>query len=403
MKAQKILVISLAALGLFGVAGATLVAVKGTSQESESQLTILNPASTVGLVLATDVPVDEDCGELYAQQAGPRGGVGGQQGGGQQGGPPQGGPGGQGGMQGGMRGGAPQGPMILRDPKVQKELKLSEDQIGKIQAALQEMRPQGGPGGQGGFGGGQGQGGQGQGGAGGGQGRGGQGGTGGGQAGAGGGQGRGGGGQAGGPGGQGGFGGGISPEQMQQFDAKLQTILNEGQFARYKQLALQSAGPRAFTQPDVIERLGLSEEQLDQMRKINEANRPPMGQGGPGGQGGFGGGQGQGQGGAQGGQGRGQGQGQGGAQGGQGQGGQGRGQGQPPQDPAQMQERMNKLMNELIAVLTPSQKATWQSMIGAKFEFTIGQRPGGGGQGGRPGGGGGGGDTEVTQNTSIVF
>jgi hypothetical protein len=356
MKAQKTLVISLAALGLFGVAGATFVAVNGTSTTQDTKLTLINPVSSVDMMLASDVPTsdDEGCGELYAQQAGPRGG--GFGGGGQQGGPPEGGM--QGGP-GGMRGGRPQGPMILRDPKVQTELKLNEGQIGQIQEALQELRPQGGPGGQGGAGQGQGQGGRGQGGRG--QGGGGQQGQGG----------FGGGGQGGPPGG--GRGGMIDPEVMQQFEAKLKTILNEGQFSRYQQLALQSAGPQAFMQPPVVDKLGLSEEQLEQMRGIMEANRPPMGQGGPGGQGG----------------------GQGGFGGG--------GQGQPPQDPAEMKARDEKLMKDLLAVLTSSQKSTWQSMIGEKFEFTVGQQRGGQrGGGGRPGGGGGGGD-EVTQDVSIVF
>ncbi len=375
MKAQKILVISLAALGLFGVAGATMVAVKGTAQTQDTELTLITPALSTDMVLASDVPSedDEECGELYAQQAGPRGGgVGGGQ---QQGGPPQGGPGG---MQGGMRGGSPQGPMILRDPKVQTELKLSQDQIANIQAALEELRSQGGRGGQGGFGGNGGQ-------------------QGGGQPGQGGGGFGGGGGQQGGPPPAGGGRGGIDPEVMRQFESKLKTILNAGQFARYQQLALQSAGPRAFSQPEVIEKLGLSEEQLEQMRAIMEANRPPMGQGGPGGQGGggFGGG----------GQQQGQGQGGGGFGGGQ-QGGPG-GQGQPPQDPAEMKAREEKLMKDLLAVLNSNQKSTWQSMVGAKFEFTQGRGPGQGGQGGgRPGGGGGrngGGGEEATQDVSVVF
>lgn len=290
MKTQKLLTIALATIGIVGMASAAFV-VNGSAGSQE-------------------------CDELFAQQAGPRGGG--------QGGP--GGQQGQGGQRGGMQMRGPQGgPTILRDPKVQIELKLTDQQKSQIQQVLEEMRPQGGPGGQG-------QGGQGQGG---------------GQRGQGG-QGQGGQGQGGGQRGQGGQGGqgGPGAELIQQIEAKLKTILNDGQFNRYQQLSLQASGPMAFMRPDVVQKLGITEQQQQQMRAIMEANRPPRPEPGQGGQ------------------------------------------GEPPQppNPEEMKARMDKLMNELLGVLNGNQRNQWNQMTGAKFEFSPPQQ----GRGGRAGGGGGG-------------
>lgn len=316
-----------------------------------------------------------------------------------QGGPGQGGPGqgprpGQGGP-GMMMGRAPMPFGLLLQRDVQTELKMTETQIGQIQKLISPGAPGGPQGGgqRGGFGGGQGQGGQG-GGFGGGQGQGGQGQGQGGQRG---GQGQGGGqrggfggGQQGGPGGPGGFG--MPPEERERLEREVAKILGSGQYTRFQQLALQQQGPSAMLDPKVTAKLGLSPEQVDQIRKIMQENRPQMGgPGGPGGQRG-----GQGQGGVGGGQ-RGQGgQGQGGVGGGQrGQGGQG--QGNFEEMRKQMEARREELNKKLLAVLTSNQRSTWNSMLGEPFKF---QRPGfggpggpggPGGQGGRGGRGGGGG------------
>ncbi len=272
---------------------------------------------------------------ILAQQAGPQGGQRG-----------QGGPGGagEGQMRGGMRMG--QGPVdILRDPKVQQHLKLSQNQIEQINEAF-PMRGPGGPGGPGGEGDGKvrGEGGQ--------RGQGGQGQQGG-QRGQGDGNGRG----EGGPGGPGQDG----PQMHEQMMAKIKTILNANQFSRFEQLALQKAGAIVIARPDISEKLGLSETQLQTIREIIRDNQP--GPGGPGGQG----------------DGRVRGE---GGQRGQGQQG---GPGEPGGfDPAKMQAKQDELNKKILAVLTNSQRSTWNSMLGDKFEFSKPTPP----RGGQGGGGG---------------
>ncbi|MEX2242307.1 MAG: hypothetical protein WD716_00525 [Fimbriimonadaceae bacterium] len=259
-----------------------------------------------------------------------------------QGGPPQ---GGQGMMRGGMMGGGMMsgGPAILFRTDVQKELKLTQEQIEK----LREVVP-GGPGGRGGFGGPggppRGQGGQ-------------QGGVQGGQ-----GQQR----QQGGPP-EGGRRMGQNPEEMQKIDSAVKGVLNDSQYKRYHELDLQLSGPMAVLRPDVSEKLKITDEQRQQ---IMQAMRP---QGGPGA-----GGQ----------------RGQGGVQGGRGgQGGQ-RQQGGPPQgfDPAQMEQRRKEQEAKVLALLTDAQRRQWTQMLGKKFEFEkMGPPPGAGpGGGGAPGVRGGG-------------
>ena len=287
------------------------------------------------------------CALSFGQQAGPQGGGFG---------PPQ-GPGG--GMRGGPGmgpGGGLQGPRLLMNPSVQKELKLTEEQ----KQQLGELMPMRGPGGPGGPGGGGFQGGPPQGGQGGGQ-RG-QGGPprgeGGGQGGFQGGPPRGEGGPGqrgpGGPGGQGrGPGGG---QQDQQMEKKIKEILTDSQYKRYQEIGLQQQGAMAITRPEIGQKLNLSEDQREQIREILQNNRqnmrPPQG-----------------------------------------------GEGERP-DPRQMQAQMEKnreaLNAKIVAVLSGEQKSTWQSMLGRPFKIEHPQGgpgfggPGGpGGQGRGPGGGGG--------------
>ncbi len=185
-------------------------------------------------------------------------------------GPPQGGPGGppdmqqgQGGQ--GMRGpgqrmGPPPEPLVLR-PDVQKELKLSDDQIKKLRTII---RPpiHGGPGG--GSGRGRGEGPRGQGGS---------------------------------PDGQGGppqgdmsgppRSGGGGPDQLdpggrpggrgpQAMDAKLKEVLNDSQMKRLKELQLQRMGAEALMRPEVADKVGLTDDEIAKVRDIVDEARQEM-------------------------------------------------------------------------------------------------------------------------------
>jgi hypothetical protein len=241
-------------------------------------------------------------------------------------------------MRGGMMGGGMMGggPAILFRADVQKELKLTQEQIEK----LREVVPSG-PGGRGGMGGPggppRGQGGQ-------------QGGVQGGQR-----QQR----QQGGPP-EGGRRMGQNPEEMQKVDAAVKGVLNDSQYKRFHELDLQLSGPMAVLRPDVSEKLKITDEQRQQ---IMQAMRPQGGQRGQGGQGGV-------------------------------QGGQQRRQGGPPQgsDPAQMEQRRKEQEAKVLALLTDAQQNQWTQMLGKKFEFEkMGPPPGAGpGGGGAPGVRGGG-------------
>jgi hypothetical protein len=164
-------------------------------------------------------------------------------------------------------------------PDVQKELKLGETQIEKIR----ELMPQRGMGmpGRPGLPGGPGQGG---------------------------------------PGGPGGPGQG-GPEMMQQLEKRLKAILSETQYTRYQQLSFQAGGVRMLLRPELAEKLGITEEQREQ---IMEAGRPPMPQGGQ--------------------------------------------PGQRP-DPNEMEKRRKEVEAKMLAVLTPAQRKQWAEMTGPAFKF----------------------------------
>ncbi len=130
--------------------------------------------------------------------------------------------------------------------------------------------------------------------------------------------------------------GGGHEEEMK----KLKAILNADQFKRFTEIELQAMGPRAFTRPDVVKQLGLSDDQVEKIKGVLEANRPQRGQGGP-----------------------------------------------PPQDGAA--DPRAKVLAQVTALLTNDQKSKWTSMIGKPFKLPL-MRRGPGGRGG-PGGGGPGG------------
>jgi hypothetical protein len=148
---------------------------------------------------------------------------------------------------------------------------------------------------------------------------------------------------------------------MREMEAKVKKILTESQYTRYQELALQMQGAGAVSRPEIAEKLGLSEEQIRQIRDIQMNDRPPRPQGRP-------------------------------------------EDGLP--DMKQMQEQMKKHREEIeakiLGVLTSGQKDKWKAMLGKPFKFDemppMGpggpggfRGPGGGGQGGPPPGQGGGG------------
>lgn len=224
----------------------------------------------------------------------------------------------QGGRMGGPRRGGMRGPMmmagpmLLLNPQVRAELKLTDDQITKIRALAPARGPRmGGPEGEGPD-----------------MGRGGPGGP----------EGRE---EFGGPGGPGGEGpeGPGGPEGRpegrpggrdgHEMEAKIKGILDSKQFVRYQQISLQVEGPRAFSRPDIAKKLGLSEDQEDQIRDILDANRPqgrPMG-------------------------------------------------GEEEDGPRPMRGRENdkaqqkKVLSKIINVLAPEQKAKWDKLVGTTFEL----------------------------------
>lgn len=190
----------------------------------------------------------------YAQGGPPQ-----RRGGGDQGGPPM-----QGGRQGGDMG--PGGPgqrrmgpppeLLVMRKDVQKELKLTDEQIEKLRDLFPPRDGGGmgmGPGGRGGDGEGRGQ--------------------------------EGGGRRQMGRGGQGGERGGP-PEGMERgpggpggedrMDAPLKEVLNDGQMKRLKELRLQRQGAEALVRKDVAQQVGLGDELRQQIRGMIEEMRENM-------------------------------------------------------------------------------------------------------------------------------
>ena len=258
-----------------------------------------------------------------------------------QGGPPPPRGGGQPDMQGGPQGGPGMGlrmgpheaPLLMR-PDVQKELKLTEEQIEKIKGLFPP--PMGGPhegmapGGGQGFGGPGGQPGR-QGGA---------------QAGQ-----RRGGGQPGQPP-QGGPGGGPDGPQMMRMDMddKLKDVLSDSQLKRLKELRLQRQGAEALSRKEIAEKAGLSDEHRQLIRGILEEARENAPHPQP---------------------------------------------GERP-DPQEMKKQMDAfradLNKKVLAVLSSTERSKWEAMLGKPFKFDENwhpEPPRGGPEGG-PGGFGGG-------------
>ena len=129
-------------------------------------------------------------------------------------------------------------------------------------------------------------------------------------------------------------------------EEKVGKILKPEQLARLNQLSLRRQGITAVTRPEVAKQLGLSQEQLDKIKKIDEESRP---------QGGFGGGQ-------------------------------NLSDEERQKRFTEMRERQEKAQADMLAVLTADQKTKWTEMQGKDFDFPPPQfgGPGGGGERRRP-------------------
>lgn len=134
-------------------------------------------------------------------------------------------------------------------------------------------------------------------------------------------------------------------EASKKTQAEVAKVLDAKQNERLGQLALQREGINAIGRSEVAEKLGLSGDQREEIEKIMTAARPTGG--------GFGG-------------------------------------SQEERQAAfeKMQKAREKAQSDLTALLTPEQKAKWESMLGAKFEFPNRGFGGRGGPGGGPGRGG---------------
>lgn len=120
------------------------------------------------------------------------------------------------------------GPGLLLNEAVQKELKMTPEQVEKAKATFGARRQQAGAAGQG--------------------------------------QRR-----------QGDAGGGAGTDvrqilgnRQQEAEKQVKEILDEKQFARFQQLQLQQQGAAALARPDVADKVGLSQEQKDKIRQIQQ-------------------------------------------------------------------------------------------------------------------------------------
>lgn len=137
-----------------------------------------------------------------------------------------------------------------------------------------------------------------------------------------------------------------SEDANNKAEQKLGKILDEKQLGRLNQLRLQREGIAAFNRPEVAKQLGLSEDQIAKIRKIQEQGRPGFGApGGP-----------------------------------------------ADQDPrdfmARMQKQREKVQADVLAALTDEQRTKWAEMKGKEFKFPqpqFGFGPGGPGGRGGPG------------------
>jgi hypothetical protein len=133
-----------------------------------------------------------------------------------------------------------------------------------------------------------------------------------------------------------------SAEREKKANDMAKMILEPKQFDRLSQLQLQREGAAALEREDVADKVGLDAEQKGKIKKIREASRGDRAGGG-----GFG--------------------------------NRNASQEERQKAAAEARERREKTNNEILAVLTPKQKETWEQMQGKKFDFPQpqGRRPGG--------------------------
>lgn len=124
-----------------------------------------------------------------------------------------------------------------------------------------------------------------------------------------------------------------SDEVTQHADEQLAKILERAQFARLTELRLQREGGAALIRPEVLKQLELTADQQTRLKELASASRPQIG-------GGF------------------------------------------PPDFGRMAQAQQQSQTEMLAVLTESQKAKWETMTGKAFAFPPPQfGPGGRGPG----------------------
>lgn len=122
-------------------------------------------------------------------------------------------------------------------------------------------------------------------------------------------------------------------------EAQVKEILTENQTERFNQISVQFLGLAAFKEPEIVQALGLTNRQREQIREIERATfarRGPSRGGGPGGRG----------------------------RGGGDFGGRGRrgGGGRPS-----LEDR-DTAVNRVLEILNPEQRATWDALVGEPFE-----------------------------------
>ncbi len=135
-------------------------------------------------------------------------------------------------------------------------------------------------------------------------------------------------------------------EMAKKSEEMVNMILEPKQVERLGQLRLQQENVVAFNRDDIAKKLGLTQEQRDKIKKIQEDGRP---QGAGGGFQNF----------------------------------QNMSDEERREFFTKMREQREKVNTDLLAVLTADQKTNWEKMQGKKFEFPQPQfgRPGGGGDG----------------------
>lgn len=122
--------------------------------------------------------------------------------------------------------------------------------------------------------------------------------------------------------GMGGPGMGMNAEGMARLEESIKEILKPAQYKRYREIAVQLAGPQGFFRPDIREELGINEAQLGKIQEVLQANRPRFQEGG---------------------------------------------QGQPPQPPSEADRK--KVLDAVLKVLTDGQRSKYKAMTGTPFQL----------------------------------